>query len=117
MQVAPLAPPGANVEQLRIAAQLAHHQAELAQAQMLALPPALLPAPLLLAADAAQSAPSVPLGALVRWRGGIVCTDEPGRAASVQRAWLSIHDCCSASHSPSQLVVRCCGEAAEAVQC
>jgi hypothetical protein len=86
-QAAPLAPPGANVEQLRIAAQLAHHQAELAQAQMLALPPALLPAPLLLAADAAQSAPSVPLGAPA------ARLASPGRPVSVRRAWRVIHDC------------------------
>ncbi len=46
-----------------------------------------------------------------------MCLTSPGRAASVQRAWLSIHDCCSASHSPSQPVVRRRCEAARAARC
>ena len=54
-------PPGMYTDFMRHAAQLAHHQMELAQAQL--LPHVLLPGPLAMCVETTQPAPSVPAGA------------------------------------------------------
>lgn len=55
-------PPGMYTDFMRHAAQLAHHQMELAQAQL--LPHVLLPGSLAMCVETTQPAPSVPAGAL-----------------------------------------------------
>ena len=57
------APPGMYTDFMRHAAQLAHHQMELAQAQL--LPHVLLPGSLAMCVETTQPAPSVPAGALL----------------------------------------------------
>ncbi|KAK9831892.1 hypothetical protein WJX81_006547 [Elliptochloris bilobata] len=67
-QAVPQMPPGVYAEQLRQAAQLAHHQLELAQAQAQLLPHPLLSAPLHMGVETTQPAPSVPADFLLKWQ-------------------------------------------------